>query len=110
MSNPAQEIVVVTGANTGVGQQIAHQLLRDHGDRFYVFVGARTPSKGEAAVKQLHDEGFKNSEFLHIEVTSDESIARAAKTVEQKFGRVDVLHVNVRSPRHQHQPGDSDLC
>ena len=96
MANPAdKEIVLITGANTGLGFQIAQQLLRNHGDRFYVLVGCRTLSKGEAAVEQLHNEGLKGCEVLHIEVTDDGSIAQAAKRVEEKFGKLDVLHVNV---------------
>ncbi|TKA74610.1 hypothetical protein B0A55_05443 [Friedmanniomyces simplex] len=74
----SQEIVVITGANTGLGFEVAKQLLRNHGDRFYVFIGCR----------------LKDCEALHIEVTDDDSIAKAAKTVGEKFGRVDVLHVN----------------
>jgi len=79
----------------GIGLQIAKHLLRDYGDRFYVFLGSRTLSKGEAATKEIHDQGLRNCEALHIDVTDDGSIAKAAKTVEDKKGRVDVLHVNV---------------
>jgi len=78
----------------GIGLQIAKHLLRDYGDRFYVFLGSRTLSKGEAATKEIHDQGLRNCEALHIDVTDDGSIAKAAKTVEDKKGRVDVLHVN----------------
>ncbi|EMC99807.1 hypothetical protein BAUCODRAFT_351380 [Baudoinia panamericana UAMH 10762] len=94
MASSSQEIVFITGANTGIGFQIVSQLLRDHGDRFYVFVGSRTLSKGEAAVQKLHAEGSKNCEAVQIDVTDNSSITRVAKTVEAKFGRVDVLHIN----------------
>ena len=92
-----KESVLITGANVGVGLEIARLLLRKHGDRFYIFVGCRTKSKGEAAVKALHDEGLLGCEVIHIEVTSDDSIAKAAETVEEKFGKLDVLIVNVHS-------------
>ena len=90
-----KEIVLVTGANVGIGSEIAKQLLRDHGDRFYVLVGSRTLSKGEAAVRELHNQGITGCEVIHIDVIENDSITKAAKTVEQKFGRLDVLHANV---------------
>ena len=92
-----KESVLITGANVGVGLEIARLLLQKHGDRFYIFVGCRTKSKGEAAVKELHDKGLRGCEAIHIEVTSDDSIAKAAETIEEKFGKLDVLVVNVRS-------------
>ena len=95
MAAQGKEIVLITGSNTGIGLEIARKLLREHGDRFYVLVGARTPSKGEAAVKELHEQGFTGCEVLSIDVSDDDSITKAAKTVEQKFGKLDVLHSNV---------------
>ena len=97
MAYQDKEIVLISGANTGLGLEIARQLLRDHGDRFYCLIGCRTLSKGEAAVKELNDQGLTGCEVLKIQVTDDESIARAAKVVEEKFGKLDVLHVNVRN-------------
>ena len=90
-----KEVVFITGANTGIGFQLAKVLLRDHGERFYVIVGSRNASKGETAVRELHDQGLNGCETIPFEVTSDDSISNAATTIEQKFGKLDVLHVNV---------------
>ena len=95
MPSSQKEVVLITGANVGLDLEIARKLLHDHSDRFYCLIGCRTPSKGEAAVKELHDQGLTGCEVIEIEVTSDDSIARAVKTVQDKFGRLDVLHVNV---------------
>lgn len=103
MPSTSQEIVFITGANTGLGLAAARALLRDHGDRFHVFLGSRSPSQGEAAVKELHDQGLKNCEAVQIDVTSNDFIAQAAKYVEHKFGRLDVLHVNVSHVMHTSQ-------
>ncbi|KAK3705885.1 hypothetical protein LTR37_013038 [Vermiconidia calcicola] len=89
-----KEVVFITGANTGIGFQLAKVLLRDHGERFYVIVGSRNASKGETAVRELHDQGLDGCETIPFEVTSDDSISNAATTIEQKFGKLDVLHVN----------------
>lgn len=94
MASNGMEIVLITGANTGLGFEIAKKFLKEHAERFYVLVGARNPSKGEAAVEDLHSQGLKRCEFLEIDVSKDDSIATAASTVEQKFGRLDVLHAN----------------
>lgn len=95
MPSTTKEIVLITGGNVGLGLEIARKLLIDHGDRFYCLIGCRTLSKGEAAVKELHNNGLTGCEVLEIEVTDDESISEAAETVKQRFGRLDVLHVNV---------------
>ena len=94
MTATNQEIVLITGGNTGLGFEIAKKLLREH-DRFHVLIGSRTSSKGEAAVKELHDQGLESCEFIQIDVLDNLSIAEAAQTVEAKFGRLDVLHANV---------------
>lgn len=95
MAYAGKEVVLITGANSGLGLEIARKLLTDFGDRFYCLIGCRTPSKGESAVKELHGQGLSGCEILEINVTSDDSIAAAAKSVDEKFGKLDVLHVNV---------------
>ena len=51
---------------------------------------ARNRERGEAAVKQLEEEGLQ-PEFLPLDVDSEESIREAKETVEKKYGRLDVL-------------------
>lgn len=95
MASPSQQIVLITGANTGLGFQIAKVLLRDYGHRFYIFLGCRDLAKGEAAVAELSHQELTACETVHFDVTDNNSIAVAAETVRQKYGRLDVLHVNV---------------
>lgn len=90
-----EEIVVITGANTGIGFEIAKVLLQDHGDRFYVLLGCRNVDKGESALEKLRSQGFTACEVLHIDNTNADLIQQAVKSVEVTFGRVDVLHLNV---------------
>ena len=94
-AHTAKEIAVVTGGNAGIGFEIARQLLRDHGDRFYVIIGSRTLIKGQDAVSRLKQEGYESVQAVQLDVTEEESVAVAAKAVGDQFGRVDVLHVNV---------------
>jgi NAD(P)-dependent dehydrogenase (short-subunit alcohol dehydrogenase family) len=84
MSN---KIALVTGANKGIGLETVRQLASQG---FHVLLGARSADKGQAAIAALASEGI-TAEFLPIDVSSTDSIAAAVKTVESKFGHLDVL-------------------
>ena len=91
----AKEIVLITGANTGLGFEIAKKLLQL--GRFHVLIGARSEAKGLAAVQALHEQGLtldNNCEYIPIDITSNSSITSAAQMVEQKFGYLDILIAN----------------
>ncbi|KAG8161003.1 hypothetical protein KVR01_009267 [Diaporthe batatas] len=96
MAYSDKDIVLITGGNGGIGLEVARQLTRDHGKRFHVLVGCRSLSDGEAAVKRLQEEDGvgEGVEAIQIDITSEESLAAAAKQVGDKFGRLDVLHAN----------------
>ncbi|KAK7742361.1 hypothetical protein SLS53_004506 [Cytospora paraplurivora] len=97
MASPDKEIVLITGGNGGIGREIARQILRDHGQRFYVLIGCRNITDGEATVKDLQAEGHGDAvEAIQIDITDEESLAAAAKLVDDRFGRLDVLHANAR--------------
>lgn len=81
------EVVLITGANKGLGFQTA-RVLGKRG--FHVLLAARSAELGAAAVKTLTDEGSKVT-FIPLEVTNEESILAAAKLVESTVGRLDVL-------------------
>lgn len=79
--------VLITGANKGIGFETARQL----GNQGHtVLVGARDIQRGEGAVRQLKTEGA-DAHFIELDVTSDESIKRAAATIAQRFGKLDTL-------------------
>ncbi|KAK6854987.1 hypothetical protein PG995_008519 [Apiospora arundinis] len=95
MSASNKEVVLITGANGGIGREIARQLLQDHSQRFHVLVGSRSLSDAEATVQGLKEEVQGESvEALQIDITKEESLAAAARVVTEKFGRLDVLHAN----------------
>eukprot|EP00026_Physarum_polycephalum_P015700 Phypoly_transcript_16441.p1 GENE.Phypoly_transcript_16441~~Phypoly_transcript_16441.p1 ORF type:complete len:246 (+),score=52.93 Phypoly_transcript_16441:95-832(+) len=85
----AARIALVTGANDGIGFEIAKQLAQKG---YKVFVGARSAEKGNPAVKQISEAtGSKSVEFLQLEITDSASVAAAVKTVESKDGKLDIL-------------------
>jgi NAD(P)-dependent dehydrogenase (short-subunit alcohol dehydrogenase family) len=78
---------LVTGANKGIGFAIARGL---GAIGFTVAVGARDDSRRAEAVERLRGEGI-DAFGVALDVTSDDSVAAAAKTIEQVAGRLDVL-------------------
>ncbi len=80
-------IALITGANKGIGFEIARQL----GQRgATVMVGARNPKKGVEAAGRLKDESI-DARFVLLDVTNEGTIATAAREVEELFGKLDVL-------------------
>lgn len=80
-------LALVTGANKGIGKEIARQ-LGGHG--YTVLVGSRDTDRGEAAVRELAAEGV-DAHAIRLDVTDQSSADAAAKTIEQDFGRLDLL-------------------
>src|ERR1044072_1231076 len=82
----SKTIALVTGANKGIGKEIARGLARlGH----TVLVGARDEVRGKEAVAELAADG--DVRLLPLEGTKAECIARAAETSKTGFGRLDVL-------------------
>ncbi len=95
-------IALITGANQGVGKQVAKELA-EHG--VAVLVGSRDLSRGEAAAAEI---GL-GTRAVQIDVTDHASIAGAAAFIETEFGRLDLLVSNagisnvggIRSPEER---------
>src|ERR1041384_8213304 len=82
-----QTIALVTGANKGIGYEIAAGL---GALGMKVGVGARDARRGEEAVEKLRANGA-DAFFVPLDVTDDESVNAAASLVSERFGRLDVL-------------------
>ena len=80
-------LALVTGANQGIGLQIAKDLVAQG---FTVLVGSRDIDRGEAAAKRVGPDAHA----LQLDVTDRASIDAAAKRVRNEFGRLDVLIQN----------------
>lgn len=77
-------VALVTGANKGIGQQIAKDLAARG---LTVLIGARDRAKGEAAAAEIG----ATAHALQLDVTDAASIAAAAAQIAAAFGRLDVL-------------------
>lgn len=87
MSSDVARVAVVTGANKGIGLQITRQLA-ERG--LIVYLGARDEERGQNAERALRATGL-DVHFLHLDVTDEESVARAAKRLLNEVGRLHVL-------------------
>ena len=58
---------------------------------YKVFLGARDETRGKEAVAELLAAGLKDIHFLSIDVTSDESVKKAAASLATQISALDVL-------------------
>lgn len=82
-----KKTALITGANKGIGFEIARQLLNKN---FAVVITARNEIKGEAALKILK-EISQDVSFIKMDVTDIDSIERAVETFRENFSSLDVL-------------------
>ena len=87
MKSKIMKTVLITGANKGIGFEVAKQLLVRN---FKVILTARNKDKGLLAVKNLKMNEEKVL-FVQMDVGDEESIKKAAKEVQTKNLKIDVI-------------------
>lgn len=93
---PKDSIALVTGANKGIGKEIARQLA-DAG--LTVYVGSRDAGRGELAAKEL------GGRPLVLDVTDERSVAEAARQVDS----LDILVNNAGIMVDGNNPVEADV-
>ncbi len=93
-------VALVTGANQGIGLQIAKELAAKS---FTVLVGSRDFARGIEAANTIHGD----ARALQLDVTDRASIAAAAKRIREELGRLDVLVNNAAISNTTKKPGMS---
>jgi len=89
----ASKVVLITGANTGIGFQIVRALCSS--DQAYdIIVGGRSFSKAQDAISSAEKE-FPSSRSklfpIQVDIEDDDSIQRAFDEVQSQFGKLDAL-------------------
>ena len=80
-------IALITGANKGIGLEIARQLGTQG---ITVLIGARDEKRGSEAAEKLQAENI-DAHAVQLDVTNQQSIDAAAKHIESEFGKLDIL-------------------
>jgi NAD(P)-dependent dehydrogenase (short-subunit alcohol dehydrogenase family) len=94
MNTSEARIALVTGANRGIGREVARQLAVRG---FRVVLGARRPEAGRKAAAELGSgfdkltTGAGRVEFLEIDIADAASITRAARQLAALVDHLDVL-------------------
>lgn len=97
MQTNENKVALVSGANTGVGFQIA-KALADNG--YTVYAGSRDLQKGEAAVAEIGGQ----SKAIQLDITDSDSINSAVKRIESESGYLTLL-VNNAAISHAGKSG-----
>ena len=80
-------IALVTGANKGIGLEIARQLAQAG---VHVIIGSRDESRGQAAVNDLASQGL-GAQAVRLDLDDERSITAAAARIGAEHGRLDIL-------------------
>jgi NAD(P)-dependent dehydrogenase (short-subunit alcohol dehydrogenase family) len=103
MSETSEKIVLITGANKGIGFATAAALGRSG---HTVLLGARDSERGTTAARRLAADGL-DARFVHLDVTDTATITAAAGLIDADYGRLDILVNNAGISRDRpHPPTD----
>lgn len=92
-----QPVALVTGANQGVGNEIAKALAANG---YMVYVGSRKLENGEKAAAEIGEK----AKAIQLDVTQQSTINLAVERIEKDYGRLDLL-VNNAGIAHAGEPG-----
>ncbi|KAI1842510.1 hypothetical protein JX265_012678 [Neoarthrinium moseri] len=94
MDSSSKTVVLITGANTGLGLETAKSLFA-RPESYHVLIGCRGDlERAKTAIFELRESSPASTSLadaLSIDITSDESIASAFQQVQEKYGHIDVL-------------------
>jgi NAD(P)-dependent dehydrogenase (short-subunit alcohol dehydrogenase family) len=87
MSGTTERIALVTGANKGIGFEVARGIAKVG---YVVLLGIRNSTSGREAAGTLTKEGL-DVRFVELDVTRTETLSAAALRIKADFGKLDVL-------------------
>jgi NAD(P)-dependent dehydrogenase (short-subunit alcohol dehydrogenase family) len=100
------KIALITGANKGIGFEIARQL---GAQGITILAGVRDRARGEAAVQQLRAAAI-DATTVHLDVTNQATIDAAAACIDQTYGKLDILVNNAGISTREGSTPPSELA
>ncbi|MBH8572010.1 SDR family oxidoreductase [Nostocaceae cyanobacterium CENA369] len=99
------KVALITGANKGIGYEIARQL----GSRgATVLIGARDIERGEEASNKLRSSQI-DAKAVQLNVTAQQTIDSTAQQIEREFGKLDILVNNAGIAIDRVPPSQLDI-
>ena len=88
------QVIIVTGGNAGLGYETIRQLAKHNPARIYL--AARSKEKATAAIQKLKESDPQASPiyFLHLDLSSFESVKAAVQEFKSRETRLDILMNN----------------
>jgi NAD(P)-dependent dehydrogenase (short-subunit alcohol dehydrogenase family) len=101
-------VILVTGGNWGIGYAIVQALGTRIPDAT-VLAGCRSLENATEPIEKLEALGLSAKfEALEITITDDDSIRAAAKSVEERFGKLDGKCSLKRQRKRKKRPGSNE--
>ena len=83
------KIVIITGANVGIGKETAVDLAKRGGK---IYIACRNIERGQSALIEIKDRsGSDNVHFLQLDLASMKSIHKFSEEFHQLEDRLDIL-------------------
>jgi NAD(P)-dependent dehydrogenase (short-subunit alcohol dehydrogenase family) len=101
-----KKIALITGANKGIGLEIARQLAQRG---CIALIGARDEGRGREAERALQAEGL-DAHWVQLDVTDQASIEAAAQSIERQYGVLDILVNNAAIAQDNAPPSGLDMA
>lgn len=87
----SESVIVITGANQGLGHEMVKKLAAEN-ENYRIILCSRSLEKGQQAASEVTKLAENTKvDVVQLDIGSDESINSAARTIGDKYGRVDVL-------------------
>ena len=87
LMSAGKKVAVVTGANKGIGLEVARQLCKEN---VQTILACRSEILGTAAAKELRAEGL-DAVFEKCDIGSEDSIKSFVAAISSKYSHIDIL-------------------